>query len=135
MSWINLLNIVYPVGSIYVSTVNVSPASIVGGNWSQVQNAVLRATTNGGAGYIGSDTHTMTTDEMPSHTHPINWGWNGGEYSGGSNDWCIVLQNRSQSSGTGTTTDPNNAIAYSGNSQAFSIIQRSYNVYIWYRIS
>lgn len=40
-SWISLLDIVYPVGSFYMSTSSVSPASIVGGTWTQLTNTFL----------------------------------------------------------------------------------------------
>lgn len=43
MAWINLLDIIYPVGSVYISVNNTSPASIVGGTWTALYNtSVLR---------------------------------------------------------------------------------------------
>lgn len=69
MAFINLLQVIYPVGTIYCSTVNVSPSSIIGGTWTQITDAVLRAATS--TGYTGSDTHKITSSEMPSHNHQI----------------------------------------------------------------
>ena len=67
----NLINIIYPVGSIYMSVNNVSPATFLGGTWEQIQDTFLwcagskhAAGTTGGA-----ETHTLTTAQMPSHTH------------------------------------------------------------------
>ena len=70
MAFINLLQAVYPVGAVYISTVNTSPSSLIGGTWTQITNAALRASTS--IGYIGSDTHTITINEIPSHRHDIN---------------------------------------------------------------
>ena len=68
----DLLNKVYPVGSIYMSVVNVSPASFLGGTWQAIeQGRMLMAAgsswlagTTGGAAY-----HTLTLAEMPAHDH------------------------------------------------------------------
>lgn len=66
-SWINALNIFYPVGAFYISNVSTSPATLLGGTWAQVTNAAIRGATS--TGYTGSDTHTLTVNEMPSHQH------------------------------------------------------------------
>ena len=73
-NWINLLEVVYPIGSIYQSTKSTSPASIVGGSWKQITAKFLFAA---GENYAcgqtgGEEKHTLTTDEMPSHNHSIN---------------------------------------------------------------
>ena len=67
MAFINLLQVIYPVGAIYCSTVNTSPSSIIGGTWTQITDAVLRGSTS--IGYVGMDTHSITTTEMPAHNH------------------------------------------------------------------
>ena len=67
MAYINLGQVIYPVGAIYASANSTSPASLFGGNWTQITNAALRGAT--GVGYTGSDTHTLTTNEIPSHSH------------------------------------------------------------------
>jgi microcystin-dependent protein len=66
-----VLNHVYPVGSIYMSVVSTSPAELFGGTWEQLKDRFLL-----GAGdtYTAGDTggaanHTLTVDEMPSHNH------------------------------------------------------------------
>ena len=70
MAFVNLLEAVYPVGSVYISTVNTSPSSLIGGTWAQISNAALRASTS--IGYTGADSHTITENEMPRHRHNIN---------------------------------------------------------------
>ena len=67
----NIIDIVYPVGSIYMSVTSTSPAVLFGGTWEQLENRFLiGAGTNHAAGATGgSATHTLTTSEMPSHNH------------------------------------------------------------------
>jgi len=68
----DLLNRVYPVGSIYMSAVNISPASFLGGTWQAIEQGRMlmaagstwQAGTTGGAVY-----HTLTVQEMPAHDH------------------------------------------------------------------
>ena len=74
LNWINLLEVVYPIGSIYQSTKSISPASIIGGAWKQITaKFLLGAGENYTCGQIGGEEeHTLTTDEIPSHNHDIN---------------------------------------------------------------
>lgn len=41
MAWINFLECVYPVGSVYFSTINNSPAKTVGGTWQAISGLNL----------------------------------------------------------------------------------------------
>ena len=76
----NLINLVYPVGSIYMSVNNVSPATFLGGTWVAIQDRFLlsagssySAGSTGGAATVKAsvsvNNHTLTIDQMPSHTH------------------------------------------------------------------
>ena len=62
---------VYPVGSIYINVNNVDPAEIFGGTWEQIKDKFLLACgdtyNNGISG--GSASNTLTTAEIPSHSH------------------------------------------------------------------
>ena len=40
-NYVNLLDIVYPVGSIYISVNNISPADSVGGTWVKIEDKFL----------------------------------------------------------------------------------------------
>lgn len=66
-----LLNLIYPVGSIYMSVNNVSPATFFGGTWEQIQDRfLLAAGSTYTAGTTGGEAkHTLTEAEMPSHGH------------------------------------------------------------------
>ncbi len=67
----SILDYIYPVGSIYLSYSHVSPAELFGGTWERIQNAFLWAVDEDGAiGLTGGEkTHTLTVNEMPSHSH------------------------------------------------------------------
>lgn len=64
---------VYPVNSIYISYSNTSPAELFGGTWHRMENRFLwgcPSTSEIGL-TAGEMTHTLTTSEIPSHTHLI----------------------------------------------------------------
>lgn len=83
----DLLNMVYPVGSIYMSAVNVSPASFLGGTWQAIEQGRMlmaagsswQAGTTGGAAY-----HALTVQEMPAHDHSATETAAGGHTHGAS---------------------------------------------------
>lgn len=62
---------IYPVGSIYISTVSTSPSTLFGGTWEQIKDTfLLAAGSTYAAGTTGGEaTHTLTVNEMPSHSH------------------------------------------------------------------
>ena len=66
-----LFNLIYPIGSIYMSVNNTNPGTLFGGTWTQLKDRFLLGAgstyTNGGTG--GSATHTLTESEMPKHRH------------------------------------------------------------------
>lgn len=62
LNFVNFLDIIYPVGSVYISFHSTSPASSIGGTWSQITDKVLRASINTNTG--GEDQHTLSIDEM-----------------------------------------------------------------------
>ena len=61
----------YPVGSIYLSASETSPASLFGGTWERIEDRfLLAAGSTYGAGSTGGEAaHTLTVDELPSHNH------------------------------------------------------------------
>ena len=79
-----LLNLIYPVGSIYMSVSNTSPATFLGGTWEQIKDVfLLAAGTTYAAGATGGDaTHTLSIDEMPKHGHYLVYAGNSGWYIG-----------------------------------------------------
>ena len=67
-----ILSKVYPVGSIYISITSISPATLFGGTWVQLKDIFLLGV---GDTYTsvnttgGEATVTLTTSQIPSHTH------------------------------------------------------------------
>lgn len=89
-----IFNLIYPIGSIYMSLNSTDPSILFGGTWEQIggrflvgagspnaDNTELAFGTLNNAGYWlapgsygGQYTHKLTTDEMPSHRHEgIKW--------------------------------------------------------------
>lgn len=67
---IAVFDLAYPVGAVYISYVSTSPASLFGGTWTQINGYFLRAANDVNTG--GSNTHTLSVNEMPSHNHALN---------------------------------------------------------------
>lgn len=69
MSFVNLLNILYPVGSIYITTNSTSPSQLIGGSWNKVEDKFLLGSgvdfALGATG--GEQEHSLTYEEMPSY--------------------------------------------------------------------
>ena len=82
----SLVDIIYPIGAIYISTNSISPADLFGvGIWRTIEDKFLLCASStytggstGGAasvsytpdGTVGG--HTLTTAELPSHAHGLN---------------------------------------------------------------
>lgn len=71
---VDLIDSIYPVGSIYMSANNVNPATLFGGTWQKLEGRFLLGA---GSGYTlgttgGEATHKLTENEMPSHNHSIS---------------------------------------------------------------
>lgn len=68
----SLLDKIYPVGSVYMSFTNKSPAEFLGGTWEALAdgrvliaaNSTYEVDATGGA-----TTHTLTIAQLPSHSH------------------------------------------------------------------
>lgn len=116
---------VYPVGSIYMSTASTSPANLFGGTWVQIKDKfLLAAGSRYSAGATGGEaTHTLTTSEIPSHSHGtinIAYGSNSGSYSGHSTYWGNNAHSYVGTNSTGGGAAHNNMPPYLA-------------VYMWYR--
>ena len=63
----NILQSVYPVGSIYISTTSTSPAELFGGTWEQIKDRFLLAAGDSyAAGSTGGEKeHKLTPKELP----------------------------------------------------------------------
>ena len=70
-TWVNLMDIVYPVGSVYLSVSSTSPSSTIGGTWTQIKGAVLAA--YGANSFASSGNYggslKISVSQMPEHSH------------------------------------------------------------------
>ena len=72
-----LVDLIYPVGSVYISFNNkADPSMLFGGTWERIRNRFLwAATENGVMGETGGEeSHTLTVEEMPSHKGHLSAG-------------------------------------------------------------
>jgi hypothetical protein len=69
----DILKTVYPVGSVYMtSQKSFNPNDSFGGTWKQIEyDAYLKIVTENGGQTGGSTTHTIASDNLPAHTHPM----------------------------------------------------------------
>lgn len=141
----DLIDIVYPVGSVYISVTSTNPQVLFGGKWTQIKDTFLLACgnsyANGATG--GEANHTLTIDEMPSHDHGASIRVHG--YSGwdtyttpnysvnidyASNNYHAPnITLHSTTVGTDTTT------GIAGGSQPHNNMPPYLAVYMWKRIS
>lgn len=125
-----LVDVIYPVGSIYMSANDVSPAAFLGGTWERIENRfLLAAGSSYAAGVTGGEAaHTLTVNEMPSHRHSIgaqaldpsaprhDTYFNSSITNAAANTWYAVT-------------------SYVGGGQAHNNMPPYLAVYIWKRIS
>ena len=71
-----LVDLIYPVGSIYMSVNETDPEVLFGGTWQKIRNRFLLCSSSSyPAGSTGGEaTHTLTASEMPSHNGHLSAG-------------------------------------------------------------
>lgn len=77
----SICNLIYPVGSIYLSINNTNPKVLFGGNWESISGYYLYAGTGGttaGSNTSGTPSNntsgstTLSVSQIPSHTHTMS---------------------------------------------------------------
>ena len=126
----DLLDKIYPVGSIYMSTKNVSPASFLGGKWNPLQDRFL---IGAGSSYSvnaksGATTVTLTTSQIPSHTHAVHEQLVGWVSSGG---WLGMGSSSNFKTGLNTTY----SVGATGGGSAHNNMPPYHAVYMWERVT
>lgn len=119
----------YPIGSIYMSVVNINPSEYFGGTWERfgegrtiVSVDSSQSDFNTSMKIGGEKTHTLTIKEMPAHNHPLKYG------TGGSGAWGTNINQ------SGSTSSDNFAIANTGGGQAHNNMPPYITVYMWRRV-
>ena len=67
-----LFDLIYPIGSIYMSINATSPATLFGGAWEQIKEKFLYTASSGATGTGGSSTATLSKENIPSHNHTFS---------------------------------------------------------------
>ena len=137
----SFLNMVYPVGAIYMSTISTSPATLFGGTWEQIQNRfLLCAGSTYSAGSTGGEaTTTLTAANLPSQTGSLlfhgyasrtNMQSGDGVFSGSSTVTGYKLPSDAHTSSSSISH-----IKYNngGSSTAFTNMPPYLAVYVWKR--
>lgn len=135
-----LLNLIYPVGSIYMSVNSTSPATFIGGTWEQLKNRFLIGCgdTYAAGATGGAATHTLSVAEMPTHGNHLyaNAEWLGQGASGGKYLNTDANMSSYGSSGRGWVVSSNEAYPAgytTGGGQAHNNMPPYLAVYIWKR--
>jgi len=123
----------YPVGSIFTSVDSTNPATLFGGTWTQLTDTFLYATSDTADtfntpptdGTRGEATHTLTTNEMPSHSHSTN-------LYGHNNSGNISSNHRSVWSGS-RDMSVSNWVQNTGGGAAHNNMPPYMKVYMWKR--
>ena len=129
----NLIDKVFPIGMILSFDTDINPNELYGGTWERIKGAFIWGIDDGEtAGVTGGEkTHTLTTDEMPSHVHAPN-------------QWVQVVSpggNTGTIGQTGNKTGPykdfvsaqNYNSSAVGGGQAHNNMPPYYGAYVWRR--
>lgn len=123
---------VLPVGSIIETTSEVSPAQLYGGTWEEFGKGKVLVGCDANDTQFnevlktgGEKTHTLTIDEMPSHSHTRQWVWDkNGNY--------LVAETATGTESTQIYTD--RYTGHTGGNQPHNNLQPYIVVYRWRRV-
>ena len=132
-TWTSVFDMIYPIGSIYISTSSTNPSSLFGGTWepfAQGRTLIGVDTTDTDFDTVenigGEKQHTLTINEMPSHNHGQSLN-DGGTLSGVAGyDWKVTDTTRIYYG--------DDLAQYTGGNQAHNNLQPYITVYMWRRI-
>lgn len=148
-----IIDVVYPVGSIYMSINSENPGQLFGGQWEQIQDKFLLACgteyANGTTG--GEASHVLNTNEIPSHNHTASTN-NTGEHRHTFKGWWTTKGDGSATYACVARTQQADAAEYgsfasagahshtvtinnTGGSQAHNNMPPYLAVYVWKRVS
>lgn len=127
----NILDLIYPVNSIYISISSTNPSTLFGGTWTRLPKGKFLYNIdsdsaiwgNGNSTGTATNSHTLTVEQIPSHTHTVDKYYNtgvGGYYVYGSN-------------GTGSKLTNDTGINATGGGQGHSHNIPYISVYMWRR--
>lgn len=131
---------IYPVGAVYISVNNTSPASLFGGTWERLQDRfLLAAGSTYRAGSTGGEAeHTLTIDEIPAHYHIFPYKVDWGSRTGGLNPGqAMLVDGTIYDTGSGGYTGKWHPYhtQYTGGDEAHNNMPPYLAVYMWKRVS
>ena len=133
-------NMIYPIGSIYMSVNSVNPSSLFGGTWESWGAGKVPVgvdTTDNDFATVektgGEKTHTLTIDEIPSHKHTLHTYRHYGEsdISGSYDGSEKIGRTASNSDGSSDLITP---ISNNGGDEPHNNLQPYITCYMWKRI-
>lgn len=74
MAYVNIAEIIYPVGSIICSTSSVSPSEIFGGTWKKIPESAYLSSIGAEeslSSSLGNNAYMMDLEQMPYHSHIV----------------------------------------------------------------
>ena len=126
------VDLIYPIGSIYLSLNDINPNKMFGGTWERIKGKTLVGVDESDTDFKtskltgGEKTHKLTIAEMPSHTHDCKTYGNGGVSTKGGGLWGVT-------DAYGEATNQYPSIYKTGGDQAHNNLQPYYTCFIWYR--
>ena len=129
-----LVDLIYPVGTYYeTSDSDFDPNTAWGGTWELDQSGTVLVSKSSSSSskfnddvgtVVGSERHTLTISQIPSHTHAVNLsGGNSGENHLITDSWSWSTENQQN----------NGLLNSTGGGQAHNNIQPSKIINRWYR--
>lgn len=122
-----------PIGIIISFSTDINPNELYGGTWERIKGAFIWGIDDGEkAGVTGGEkTHTLTTDEMPSHVHaPNQWAQ---VMSPGGNTGTIGQTGTKTGSYKDFVSAQNYNSSAVGGGQAHNNMPPYYGAYVWRR--
>lgn len=126
------VDLIYPIGSIYLSLNDINPNKMFGGTWERIKGKTLVGVDESDTDFKtskltgGEKTHKLIIAEMPSHTHDCKTYGNGGVSTKGGGLWGVT-------DAYGEATNQYPSIYKTGGDQAHNNMQPYYTCFIWYR--
>lgn len=94
----SLYNLIYPVGSVYISVANINPSTMFGGTWELMGDGYLRNNASeASGGSMTSGSTTLTEQQIPAHSHTAT------SSSAGSHTHTSTTQSNGSHTHTSTT--------------------------------
>lgn len=131
-AFVNMMDLVYPIGSIYQSMSPTSPGAIFLGQWTQIKERFLRSALD--SGITGGNANvTLQTKNLPPHKHTIYGGWQ--DSSGKTADMDVFLYSKWNIVSTAWKIECSGSSNETSMSSPFSILPPYITCYTWYRTS